>query len=217
MLETINNLLKQLEASMRGKKFNDNFFSDTKELFSWAHSCFVENRHIDEKEKKVLIENAVKLHNRAKTITNPRYSESVTYLKSAAAWILSAYAEKNTKFCILFIRLHCRIASEWIQLKAVNYAKQSYEEALSTWKKLNVHALDRLLSRVEFDSLKQTVFYGYLDLSKLLRENTGEISPQDSLSIRACVGGKFSNVFSFTILKSVIILLSWYLSVVHIC
>ena len=217
MLETINNLLKQLEASMRGKKFNDNFCSDTKELFSWAHSCFVENRHVDEKEKKVLIENAVKLHNRAKTITNPRYSESVTYLKSAAAWILSAYAEKNTKFCILFIRLHCRIASEWIQLKAVNYAKQSYEEALSTWKKLNVHALDRLLSRVEFDSLKQTVFYGYLDLSKLLRENTGEISPQDSLSIRACVGGKFLNVFSFTILKSVIILLSWCLSAVHIC
>jgi len=171
---------------MRGKKFNDTFLADSKDIFNWAYSCFVEDRHVDEHDKVQLIESAVKMHNRAKTITNPRLSESVTYLKSTAAWILSAYAEKNTKFCILFIRLHCRIASEWIQLKAVDNAIHSYKEAMSSWKKLNISALDRILPQVELETLRKTVFYAYLDLSKLLRESETRC---DWSSIRACVGG----------------------------
>lgn len=187
MIEKIHAILKQLEASMRGKKFNDNFLPDSKELFHWAHSCFVEDRNVDEADKVMLIESAVKMHNRAKTITSPLLSESVTYLKSTSAWILSAYAERNTKFCILFIRLHCRVASEWIQLKEVKYAMQSYREALSRWKELNVSALDRMLPHIELDTLRKTVFYGYLDLSKLLRDSS--FSSPDWPSIRACVGG----------------------------
>jgi tetratricopeptide (TPR) repeat protein len=185
MIDQINTILKQLEASMRGKKFNDSFLSDCKDLFNWAYACFLEDRNIDQNDKVLLIESAVKMHNRAKTITNPRLSESVTYLKSTAAWILSAYAEKNTKFCILFIRLHCRIASEWIQLKAVDYAINSYREAMGSWKKLNISALDRILPQVELDTLRHTVFYGYLDLSKLLRDDAS----CDWSAIRACVGG----------------------------
>lgn len=195
MLEQINSILKQLEASMRGKKFTDSFFTDSKDIFTWAYNCFLEDKSISEDGKAQLIESAVKMHNRAKTVTNPRFSESVTYLKAAAAWILSAYAEKNTKFCILFIRLHCRIASEWIQLKALDSARQSYEEALSSWKKLNVPALDRLLPPVELETLRRTVFYGYLDLSKLLRDRA--LSPVDDPScsfgtVRACVGGNIA-------------------------
>jgi len=49
------------------------------------------------------------MHNRAKPITNSGLSKSVTYLKSTAAWILSAYTKKNTKS-----------TADWIQLKAMN-------------------------------------------------------------------------------------------------
>jgi hypothetical protein len=170
---------------MRGKKVNDTFLVDSKLLFSWAYNSFLEKRDVEEQDKVLLIEGAVKMHNRAKTITNPRLSEAITYLKSTAAWILSAYAQQNSKFCILFIRLHCRIASEWIQLDAVDNAIHSYEEALSSWKKLNTSVLDRMMSQVELDTLKKTVFYGYLDLSKLLRGR----ETCDWSAIRACVGG----------------------------
>jgi hypothetical protein len=189
MIERINAILKQLEASMRGKKFNDNLLPESKDLFNWAYSCFIEDRNVEEHDKAILIESAVKMHNRAKTITNPRLSESVTYLKSTAAWILSAYAEKNTKFCILFIRLHCRVASEWIQLKCVENAICSFREALSCWKKLNVSALDRILPQVELHTLRKTVFYGYLDLSKLLRAHA-DAESCDWSAVRSCVGGK---------------------------
>ena len=130
---------------MRGKKFSDSFQEDSEALFTWAYTCFLEERYISEHDKGILIDSAVKMHNRAKTITNPRHSESVTNLKSAAAWILTAYADKNTKFCILFIRLHCRIASEWIQIQRVENAINSYKEAVRSWRKLNITALDRLL------------------------------------------------------------------------
>ena len=185
MNEKLSYTLKQLEASMRGKKLSDNFLSDTKELFNWSRSCFVEEKKLDEKEKVLLIESAVKMHNRAKTITNAHLSESVTYLKATAAWLLSTYAEKNTKFSILFIRLHCRIASEWIQLNAIDNATDSFKEALGTWKTLNISALERLLPDVELRTLLKTVFYGYLDYSKILRGRDN----CDLSEIKLCIGG----------------------------
>lgn len=145
MIDKINEILKQLEASLRGKKFNDNFLEDSKTIFAWAYSCFLGKTDGCEINKELLIEKAVMMHNRAKTITNSRFSECITLLKSAAAWILSTYAERNTKFTILFIRLHCRIASEWIQLQNIENATNSYNEAMTSWKQLNISALERLL------------------------------------------------------------------------
>jgi hypothetical protein len=189
-MELYETIVKQLECIMRGKRIDENsLLSQSEELFEWSINEYktkgIQGTHFDKEVQQKFIDLAVKLHNKSKSVhlNSKIFSEIITNLKASAAWILTTYAHANTKFVIMFIRLHCRAGSELIALEKLNFAESSLRKVAECWKMLNSHALERILSPVDFEGLQFLVFNSFLDYSKLLRSSTG-----NEEEVKNCIG-----------------------------
>lgn len=142
---------------------------------------------MEKSHRQKVIDQAILLHNKCKAVgatTLSNISESISYLKGAASWLLSGYGYQNAKFLVLYIRLHSRVASEMISLNNNSCALSSFSEAVKCWDQLSSQALERILPPVEFDGLRYVIFTSLLDYSKLLRSRSS--SNQDT--VKHCVG-----------------------------
>jgi hypothetical protein len=191
-MELYEAIMKQLECVMRGKRIDENLLlTQSEEFLEWSFHEYKATEtpgiHSTDKEtQQKYIDLAVRLHNKAKSVhlNSKVFSESVTSLKASAAWILSTYGYASTKFVIMFIRLHCRAASELLALDKINYAEYSLRKASECWKMLNSQALERILPPVDLEGLRYVVFNAFLDYSKLLRLATGGTEEE----IKNCIG-----------------------------
>lgn len=183
-------ILKQLECVMRGKRIDEStFLKQTEDFLNWSFSEYerieLSKSHLDHETQQKFTDLAVKLHNKSKQVhfNSKVFSECITNLKAAAAWILTTYGSTSTKYVIMFIRLHCRAASEMLLIEKLNYAESSLKKVFECWKMLNSQALERILPPVDLEGLRFQVFNAFLDYSKLLRTSSGR---EDE--IRNCIG-----------------------------
>lgn len=183
-------ILKQLECVMRGKRIDENTLLEQSEQFlNWSYSEYgrvdFSKSHLDHETQQKFIDLAVKLHNKSKQVhfNSKIFSECITNLKAAAAWILTTYGSTSTKYVIMFIRLHCRAASEMLAIEKLNYAEPSLKKVFECWKMLNSQALERILPPVDLEGLRFQVFNAFLDYSKLLRTVSGREE-----EIKNCIG-----------------------------
>jgi hypothetical protein len=189
-MELYEAILKQLECVMRGKRIDENLLLlQSKEFLECCYNEYKATEgtgtHFDKETQQRNIDLAVKLHNKSKSVhlNSKVFSEAVTSLKASAAWILTTYGYASTKFVIMFIRLHCRAASELLALETIDYAEFSLRKASECWKMLNSQALERILPPVDLEGLRFVVFSAFLDYSKLLRLSAGS---EDE--IKNCIG-----------------------------
>ena len=189
-MELYETIFKQLECIMRGKRIDENsLLSQSEELLVWSLNEYktkgIQGTHFDKEIQQQNIDLAVKLHNKSKSVhlNSKIFSEIITNLKASAAWILTTYGHANTKFVIMFIRLHCRAASELIALEKLDFAESSLRKVAECWKMLNSQALERILPPVDLEGLRFVVFNSFLDYSKLLRSMAG-----DEEVIKNCIG-----------------------------
>jgi hypothetical protein len=186
-------IFKQLECIMRGKRIDENsLLSQSEELLNWSLNEYKtkgsQGIHFEREIQQKFIDLAVKLHNKSKSVhlNSKVFSEIITNLKASAAWILTTYGHANTKFVIMFIRLHCRAASELIALEKFNFAEASLRKVAECWKMLNSQALERILPPVDLEGLRFVVFNSFLDYSKLLRTTGGSTGNEEE--IKNCIG-----------------------------
>ena len=150
-----------------------------------------ESVSLEKINREPFIESAILLHNKCKAVgvtTHCNLAEAISYLKGAASWLLSTYGYSNTKFEVMFIRLHCRVASEMVTLGQGPFALQSFAEAVRYWDKLSAQALERTLPPLELEGLRYVIFSAMLDFSKLLRAQ----GDADMSGVRLCVGTAMS-------------------------
>jgi hypothetical protein len=147
----------------------------------------IDTLETEKAQRQQIIDHAILLHNKCKAVgatSLSTVSESISFLKGAASWLLSTYGYQNTKFLVLFIRLHCRVASEMISLGNDANALSSFSEATKCWDQLGSQALERILPPVELEGLRYVVFTALIDFSKLLRSRHSS----DRDTVKHCVG-----------------------------
>ena len=125
---------------------------------------------VDEEERQAAIAITIRLYNKARMLSVLSLLEVKTYLKTAAAWMLTAYGVSKFKAVVSCIRLHCRSAAELILHfeRDQTAALHCLEQAIANWTQINNQALERLASSADVEELRLYIFHAYLALGRLL-------------------------------------------------
>jgi tetratricopeptide (TPR) repeat protein len=137
--------------------------------------------------RQASIATTIKLYNKARLVVAPSFLETKTYLKAAAAWMLTAYGGVKFKSLASCIRLHCRSATELVlHFEGDSTAAQKcLTQAIDNWTHINNQALERMVSAADLEELRLYIFHCYVALGRLL-VRTRSLSVRD---VKASVAG----------------------------
>lgn len=145
-------------------------------IYSDIIICDVMSVDISNEETRLkCVNSAVVLYNKAKSIVPKHLSEVKTYTKGSAAWMLSFFCENKLKTVVVCVKIHSRCAAEFLQMGMQDFACDHFAEAVKYWNKVNIETLERALSPIEIEELKNIMFNAFIDYAKLCQKNRAEV------------------------------------------
>jgi hypothetical protein len=111
---------------------------------------------------------AVKLHNKARNLTNESFHDIRGLLRGVAAWILIYFSKSSSAGKCTIIKLLSKSNQDLQQFENFrNFALKCCVGVAKMWSELNQYALNKQIPQIELQEVKVAVFQAYLDVVKL--------------------------------------------------
>jgi hypothetical protein len=176
MILLVESVILQVEGVLRGGSIIDQLCYEklkTESLTLLKHyssrDAIEEFESCDHEQKAKMLALAVKLHNKARNLTNLAYISIRTYLKASAGWILSLYGGDNVKVLTSVITLLSKAGHELSSCEGQSeMAIVCLMGSKAFWNRAVSLSIQKDLAPIPYQEIRISTFWANIELASLL-------------------------------------------------
>lgn len=189
MLAQLDAIIQRVETLLRGGNQNAvalELYNLSRDMLLGISTSSISEmmEETTEQAKVELVTAAVKLHNKGRNLTAQSLAEVRSILKASAGWILSIFGGDKPKVLSIVITLLTKAGQELIQHgKDGQIGSSCLSRAIYTWTRATSLAIQKDISPIDWQDMKMSVFWAYLEQISLLHLST------DSQELKRAIAG----------------------------
>jgi hypothetical protein len=180
MRSEIEPCIQQIELLLRGGA-TSNTVQELKKVSHTLLTWYSSSKNIEEYERSSESERAetlglaIKLHNKARSLTSPAHSEIRACLKATAAWMLAAYGGDKIKVLSAATTILSKAGEELANADIYpDLASKCLSGSILYWNRATSLSLHKTMSPVDLQDMKTAAFWAHLEKAKLLWRHDGQ-------------------------------------------